>query len=370
MFSISAIASVVVLGTASTVSAHLPVYESGGPTMETALRIPDANVSYAITAEFSSKVGRIHFYAFSVTAGHVLNFQLAVPAKSGLELFAPVIILIGPGLALPGTFTHDVLEEFEIGLKPGTGAVSLVYEGTENTREFEPFTQVNFWVRQDAEIVLPQEAVYYLAVAVPENWPADASSGYGKYLLAPGRLEQFSALDFVSIPLHWMRWHIFWGDPLLLLMSPTLASMILGTSAGWLIVRRRAPFVQNYSWAWRIGLYSGLLGATTMIGSTVNQLSLVIMNQASSFGPLDVVVIAIQSVGLVIGAVGLWMTLRLTSPGASTSPIVGLGSAASIALAALFLGSGWIVGPLLFLAGYATSFVFKGRGRDMRPFPS
>lgn len=361
-----AIASIAVLGTVNSASAHLPTYESGGPTIETALRIPDANVSYATTAEFSSEVGRIHFYAFSVTAGHVLNFQLAVPATSGLERFAPVVILIGPGLAPPGTFTHDVLEEFEVGLKPGTGAVSFVYEGTENTRDFEPFTQVSLWVRQDPEIMLPQEAVYHLAVAVPENWSADASSGYGKYMLAPGRLEGFSALDLVSIPLHWMRWHIFWGDSLLLLMSPTLAIMTLGTSAGWLLVRWWARFVQSFSWLRKMGLYSGVLGAATMIGSTINQLSLVVISQAPSFDPLDVVVIAIQSIGLAIGAVGLWMTLRLARPGTATSLFVGLWSAASLALAALFLGAGWIVGPLLFLTGYATSFVFMGRGRNLR----
>ena len=322
--------------------------------MESALRIPDANVSYAITAEFTEDVNRVHFYAFSVEAGHLLTFQLFVPAISSLENFAPVLLLIGPGLQSPDNLTASLLGSFGIELPSGTGAASYVYSGTANEKEFEPFTQVNLWIRQDVEVTLPIQGLYFLAVAVPEDWPYNSTSGHGKYVLAPGVLERFSILDFMSIPLDWIRWHSFWGDPIALYMIPTFGVLVAGTIATWLqLESRRPPFFEGKPRSLRPLFYLGVVGASLMIGSAVNQLLLVFGFSLASFGTGSLIVVALQTVGLMLGVLSFLMMRGVMKVRTEGSVVFAIAVASLMAFGSLIVGAGWILGPVLFWIMYS-----------------
>jgi len=330
--------------------------------METALKIPDANVSYAITAEFSSETNRIHFYAFSVEAGHLLNFQLAVPAISNLERFAPVVLLIGPGLPLPDSLTTLLLNQFDVDLPSGSGATSYFYNGTDNEKEFEPFTQVNLWIRQEAEVTLPSQGVYYLAVAVPEGWSQDATSGFGKYVLAPGVLEEFSILDYMAIPLDWIKWHTFWEDSVVLLMAPTFVVVIASTFATWFHAeKRRADTFKGRPNGMKPVFYLGVVGATMMIGSAVNQLILVFGYSVSSFEPASFIVVMLQSIGLFLGVLALRMMLGVMKLRSARSMMLAIGSLTVVTFGVLMVGAGWMIGPMLFVLGYLAGLVLTYR---------
>jgi len=339
-------------------SAHLPVYTSGGPTPDTAFRIPDANVSYGITGEFKSSSERIQFYSFSVEAGHVLNVELDVPAIPDLVEFAPVILLMGPSLPAPDGFTTSLLVEFNLSLDSGTGATSYLYNGTQNVNAFEPFTQVNLRTRQSIEVVLPSQAVYYLAVAVPHGWTQDATSGFGKYVLAPGTVEKFTVLGYMAIPLTWIKWHSFWGYSLPLFMLPTFLVVIAGTLGTWYCIReRREDILRDRTGTLEIAFYLGVVGAFLMVGSAVNQLAMVFGYTRFSFELIDYIVLMLQTVGLLLGIVALRMMATSTKSRSTASLAFSIALAAIVVLGALLVGAGWIVGPVFFITGDVTGLV-------------
>ena len=344
------------LGTSLQTAAHLPIYKSGGPSIETAYLIPDADVSYAIFAEFSTATNRIHFYAFTVEAGHVLNFQLGVPAIEELRDFAPVIVLLGPSLQAPDGQTSEILSEFEVALAEGYGATSYTYEGTENTVEFEPFTQVNMWMRQDAEVTLPSDGTYYLAVAVPEGTPHDASVGFGKYVLAPGKLEEFGLVDFAAIPLDWIKTQQFWGHNVLVFMLPTVIVTVLGMVATWYYFDKRTiGILRNSRVTTKTTFYFAATGGMLMIGSTINQLLLVLGYTELLPEGADYIVIMLQSIGLVLGLSALSLSLRFTS----SKPLAYIALPVIVSFAALMVGAGFLVGPVMFLFASSAEIILN-----------
>jgi hypothetical protein len=346
------------IGQSGSGSAHLPTYEAGGSSISTAMKIPDANVSYAIYAEYADATNRIHFYAFSVEAGHLLNFLVGVPAIGGLGDFAPVVILLGPGLQSPDNYTSGLLSEFSVALPPGNGAMSWVYVGTEDVKEFEPFTQTDLWVRQDTEVILPSQGVYYLAVAVPLGSTQDATSGFGKYVLAPGVLEQFSLLDFMTIPVVWVKTHVFWDQSILVMMIPTILTVVLGTGSTWYIAERRAgSTISSLPRNLRSIFYVGIIGGMLMIGTCINQLIFVFGYTEFSPGGADLFVIVLQSIGLILGIAAARQVPRFTK----TAPWTFLAIPAAIAFFALAVGSGFIVGPVLFLAAIVSEHIIVWR---------
>lgn len=359
--------AVTVLGVTSIAgvgSAHLPIYTSGGSTMSTALKIPDANTSYGITAEFPSSTNRIQFYAFSVHAGQDLSFELDVPAISSLQDFAPVVLLIGPGLHSPDSNTSRVIDEFNITLSSVDGANIYLYNGTENVRVFEPFTQTNLWVRQSTEVTLPSKGIYYLAVAVPQGWPHDATSGFGKYVLAPGTAERFTLLDYMSIPIDWVKWHAFWEQSVLLLMVPTFLVVIIGVTGTWYyLMNRRPEMLQSKPSVTRIGFYLGAVGAMLMVGSTVNQMALLFGYTRFSLETADYIELMLQFIGLVLGMIAFRMAFSLMRPRSTSSKVLSIALLVVIGFAALTVGAGWLVGPVLFACAGLTEILSANRPR-------
>lgn len=343
-------------------SAHLPIYTSGGSTMSTALKIPDANTSYGIAAEFPSSTNRIQFYAFSVYAGQDLSFELDVPAISSLQDFAPVILLIGPGLHSPDSNTSRIIDEFSITLSSGDGATIYLFNGTENVRVFEPFTQTNLWVRQSVEVTLPSRGIYYLAVAVPQGWPHDATSGFGKYILAPGTVERFTLLDYMSIPIDWVKWHAFWGQSVLLLMVPTFLVVVIGVAGTWYYLKNRRPeMLESKPSVTRTGFYLGAVGAMLMVGSTVNQMALLFYYTMFSLETADYIELMLQVIGLVLGILAFRMVFGLMRRRSTASKVLSIALLVLIGFAALIVGAGWLVGPVLFGCAGLTELLSANR---------
>ncbi len=362
VWTVLALAVLGISGIAGTSSAHLPIYSSGGSTMSTALKIPDANTSYGITAEFPSSADRIQFYAFSAYAGQHLWFELDVPAMSGLKDFAPVVVLIGPGLGSPDSIASTVIKEFDITLSSGEGAVSYLYNGTENVISFEPFTQTNLWVRQSAETTLPYKGTYYLAVAVPQGWPHDATSGFGKYILAPGTVERFGLFDYMSIPIDWVRWHAFWEQSIVLLMIPTFLVIAIGIACTWYYLNKRGSgILQSQSRTMGVALYLGVTGALMMMGSAVNQMALLFGYTMFSLDAAGYVELMLQVLGLILGILAIRVVFTLTKPRSSRRNLLSVVMLVVIGFAALTVGAGWLAGPVLFVCAALVEMVSARR---------
>ena len=182
-----------------------------------ALEIPDLVVSWAMYEELSNNV---LYYKFDAKKGDKLFSNIVIPKLDGLEDFSPSLVFIAP------TFTVNLIaelkvldstESFPFPIPDGYDAIVFDYDGVLPSKEFyEPFGQITYWERQEIDLVVPVDGTYYLAVY-------DSSGDYGKLALAIGYVEDFSAIDFMTVlPYAWFESRYFVED----YVTPVIASLV------------------------------------------------------------------------------------------------------------------------------------------------
>ena len=189
-----------------------------------ALEIPDPVVSWAMYEELSNNV---LYYKFDAKKGDKLFANIVIPKLDGLEDFAPSLVFIAPTFTINLITELKVLdstESFPFPVPDGYDAIVFDYDGVLPSKEFyEPFGQITYWERQEINLVVPVDGIYYLAVY-------DSSGDYGKLALAIGYVEDFSATDFMTVlPYAWFESRYFVED----YMTPVIVSLVtLGLIAG------------------------------------------------------------------------------------------------------------------------------------------
>ena len=231
LFLITAIG--IVMLTPSTAYAHKLIPTDGSNiSIDSSLEIPDPSISWAMYEEIN---GDIRYYSFYGKQGDPLYASIVIPKLENLIEFTPSIAFIGVESHL------DLIEEFKI-LKPRTSfdfslpqgydAYVFDYDGIIPSKEFyEPFGQVTYWERQEINFDFPVDGTYYLAVF-------DENSTPGKYALAVGTIEDFSAYDFFTIlPYAWFETNLFLNDYLSAVSAILILIGLLGV-IGFLIYRK------------------------------------------------------------------------------------------------------------------------------------
>ena len=219
--------------TPSTAYAHKLIPTDGSNiSIDSSLEIPDPSISWAMYEEIN---GDIRYYSFYGKQGDPLYASIVIPKLENLIEFTPSIAFIGVESHL------DLIEEFKI-LKPrtsfdfslpqGYNAYVFDYDGIIPSKEFyEPFGQVTYWERQEINFDFPVDGTYYLAVF-------DENSTPGKYALAVGTIEDFSAYDFFTIlPYAWFETKLFLNDYLSAVSAILILIGLLGV-IGFLIYRK------------------------------------------------------------------------------------------------------------------------------------
>ena len=219
--------------TPSTAYAHKLIPTDGSNiSIDSSLEIPDPSISWAMYEEIN---GDIRYYSFYGKQGDPLYASIVIPKLENLIEFTPSIAFIGVESHL------DLIEEFKI-LKPRTSfdfslpqgydAYVFDYDGIIPSKEFyEPFGQVTYWERQEINFDFPVDGTYYLAVF-------DENSTPGKYALAVGTIEDFSAYDFFTIlPYAWFETKLFLNDYLSAVSAILILIGLLGV-VGFLIYRK------------------------------------------------------------------------------------------------------------------------------------
>ena len=219
--------------TPSTAYAHKLIPTDGSNiSIDSSLEISDPSISWAMYEEIN---GDIRYYSFYGKQGDPLYASIVIPKLENLIEFTPSIAFIGVESHL------DLIEEFKI-LKPrtsfdfslpqGYNAYVFDYEGIIPSKEFyEPFGQVTYWERQEINFDFPVDGTYYLAVF-------DENSTPGKYALAVGTIEDFSAYDFFTIlPYAWFETKLFLNDYLSAVSAILILIGLLGV-IGFLIYRK------------------------------------------------------------------------------------------------------------------------------------
>jgi len=182
-----------------------------------ALEIPDPIVSWAMYEELSNNV---LYYKFDAKKGDKLSASIVIPKLDGLEDFSPSLAFIAPSFTIDLITELKVLDStksFPFPIPDGYDAIVFDYNGKLPSKEsYEPFGQITYWERQEIDLVVPVDGTYYLAVY-------DSSGDYGKLALAIGYVEDFSAIDFMTVlPYAWFESRYFVED----YVTPVIASLV------------------------------------------------------------------------------------------------------------------------------------------------
>ena len=182
-----------------------------------ALEIPDPIVSWAMYEELSNNV---LYYKFDAKKDDKLFTSIVIPKLDGLEDFSPSLAFITPSFTVNLITELKVLdstESFPFPIPDGYDAIVFDYDGVLPSKEFyEPFGQITYWERQEINLVSPVDGTYYLAVY-------DSTENYGKLALAIGYVEDFSAIDFITVlPYAWFESRYFVDD----YVTPIIASLV------------------------------------------------------------------------------------------------------------------------------------------------
>ena len=217
-----------------TVDAHQLIFSDGNNiTIENALYIPDPQISWAMYGELENNV---LFYKFEVDQQVPLYASVVIPALNGLENFSPSLAIITQqqNIAMISSHTGEKNTDVPFVLPDGYQAIVFDYDGKSTDNVFyEPFTQVNYWERQEIRTESINPGTYYLAVFdTTEN---------GKFTLAVGEIEDFSKANFFdSFVRAWFETKIFFNDYLTAVVSIIIVIIVFaGIGYGIFRVARR-----------------------------------------------------------------------------------------------------------------------------------
>ena len=193
---------ILILLTALIIVAFNPVYghklithDGTNLSFDTALKIPDHKISWAIYEDLKSDESK--FYSFEAKKGDSFYASIVIPKIEGLEEYSPTILLTN----------LSTVKGDEISSTSQTYNQKVSYEGNYPGMEFyEPFGQVTYWERQEIKTTIPEDGIYFIIVM-------DEKGQDGKYSLAVGTIEDFSTSDFFTIlPKAWFDTKLFVGD--------------------------------------------------------------------------------------------------------------------------------------------------------------
>ena len=162
---------------------------------DSALIIPDHKISWAIYENLG--VNESKFYTFDAKKGDSFYASIVIPKLEGLENYSPSLVLMNDDLFTGKSYSSNIQSNIQ----------KFLYEGDYPGDEFyEPFGQVTYWERQEANTIIPEDGQYFILVL-------DEKNQSGKYSLAIGTIEDFSAADFFTIlPKAWFDTKIFVSD--------------------------------------------------------------------------------------------------------------------------------------------------------------
>lgn len=342
----------------SSSSAHLPVFDTGGGSYDDAERIDNLRTSYAFYGELERMTpgssDGAKYYVFEGTGGQELKFEIG---KRDF-FFSPCVLLVGPGLQTPDEETQNIIDSSDINLPDGMGAlgwstVFLPWVGYYADAEFEPFTQTTFYYAYGESVVLPSDGTYYLILTgvVYSEELGEYQISSGKYFLVTGYLEEFTVVDFALMPWFWSKVQSFWsqqGEVLFLLPTFAVFAALLALE---MFMRRADAMFRSRRVPAKALYFGSVSGSFLMVGSAVNQLSLITLYSSEhGWEGIVLLVLALQMAGLALG-IGSFYFIKVRFFQARS---VTVAVAAVIMVAALLLGAGLILGPFLFFVPLVT----------------
>jgi len=320
----------------SIVSAHAPLTVGSNEDIANATLFANPEKSFVLYTELHEG-NEAQYYLFPMKSGQRLYGSLQVP---GPDSMVPNLVIIGPGIPPSG----DVPSFVQV---PAGSEARVISGKTPEKPAYEPFTPQPIYEVADFNITVPQDGDYYIAVYGPEG---------GKYSLAPGYLEEFTAEEWLLIPWSVVSIHLWEGQSPAVIFAPLVIVVIGGLVL--LVMYRKERGLMWGPANWLI-VVAGLL---YLGGAAMTALQVVHAVLLTGYTPAVLVTLLFITGPLVLGIVAVLTGIRPLRPDSTLRTGI---SVLVIGLFGLLVWAGLIIGPLLAIA--AGLIVLGGYFRKANP---
>jgi hypothetical protein len=300
------------------VSAHAPLGVGSNEDIANATRFDTPDKSYVLYTGLHEG-GEAQYYHFPMQKGQILYGSFQVPGPGSM---VPDIVIIGPGIEAAGTVPSFVE------VPAGSGA--MVIPGTTPGKpSYEPFSPQPIYEAGRFNVTVPNDGDYYIAVYGPTG---------GKYSLAPGFLEEFTASEWLLIPFSVIAIHLWEGQSPFVVFAPLIVVVIGGLAL--LLLYRKELGLQNDPIRWTI-LLSGLL---YLGGAAMTALQIVHVVQVTGYGNEVLVTIMLIAGPVILGIFAIMEGMQQPRPDSLLKSGIKM---IIIGILGLLLWAGLIIGPVL-----------------------
>jgi hypothetical protein len=305
-----------------TTAAHVPLFMVGGHSLDEAVPIENPTKSWVIYSTID-EVAEPHYFYLDMQVGERIRLMLMVPIPDGDQGFRPRLALMGDGLTNMSTPPGN--------LEIPSGAQVMILEPESLIPEYEGFTPTSFYVLYDLDILAPSTGHYYLAYYEPVM--------SGNFAIAVGYQEIFSFTEWVTVPFTVLITHLWNYQSPLTIIAPILVTLLLGFVLVFWRYQRLREDPQLLIW---MGITCGLLFVASGI-FLLYQMGLALLQVPVS--PQIAITIIFGTIPIILG----FFTIRsFVSTDWSHKPRQ-LILLFILAISALFLWAGWILGPILLM---------------------
>ncbi|MBP2145262.1 hypothetical protein J2129_000716 [Methanofollis sp. W23] len=304
--------------------AHVPVQGGENDHLDHALQIEDPEKSWVVYDTLPPG-GGVKYYRFDLEEGDKLRLGLFIPP--GYSAALPTLAVMGPGIARSGTVPAGVE------VPPDAGVV--VVESRAPVRpEYEPFTPS----------ALSRVATYSLDVATPGTYYAAVAGEDGNFGLSVGFREEFSLIEWLTVPLSVVGVHLWEGQIPLLVFGPLVLVLAIGA-----VVLARTPHRPDGP-----GIMAVVAGLLYIGGGAMVLLQMGIALAQTGWSPAALFTLLFALAPLALGTVAVRAGMKTERKGFALEM-------AGVGLLGLLLWAGLVLGPVLALTS-SLAAVFGRRG--------
>ena len=316
------------------VSAHAPLEVVSNEDIANATLMSNPEKSFVLYTELHEG-GEAQYYHFPMKKGQILYGSFQVPGPGSM---VPDIVIIGPGIEATGNVPSFVE------VPAGSGAM-VIPGKSPGKPSYEPFSPQPIYEAGRFNVTVPVDGDYYIAVYGPEG---------GKYSLAPGFLETFTAAEWLLIPFSVITIHLWEGQSLWVVFAPLIVVVLGGLAL--LVMYRKKFGLQQDPIRWLI-LLSGLL---YLGGAAMTALQIIHAVQVTGYTNEVIVTLMFIAGPIILGIFAILEGVRQPRPDALLKSGMKM---ILIGLFGLLLWAGLIIGPVLAI----TSGVLILAKRSVKP---
>ena len=305
------------------VMAHVPLGTGDNESIGKATAIPDPTKSLALFSQLNSD-GDPQYYTFNIKTGQKIHVTMYKSMRPEEANFTPRLVIIGPDVAAQSNIPTRISVPL--------GSNARLVTQTQPTPTYEPFSPSTFIGLADETIVAPAPGTYYLVVYEQSNLLTG-----GHYGVAIGDRETYMVEEWVLIPLNLMTIYQWEGQSLALVLTPMIATLIVGISFVTWRFKKQCNLANPQAW---LGAIAGL----TFIGTgatTLYQMLVTAMHVA--MGPEALITLIFAIVPLAIGLITLMLSVKISDKSNMKKRIYYV----ILGIAALFMWAGLIIGPVI-----------------------